>query len=227
MGKSIISQGNTTNEAIKEGLKKLNLTKDDVEIKVIEDDDKKVFFNILEPRVVKVKITEKDHEEHSNEEKKQRKLPSMEDYDSAEKNARLFLDDFVKAFKNISYEITGGERLDIVIKGEDASKLIGYRGETINSLQTLLSSIANKNTSAKVGISVDILNYKEKREDELKALAHKIEKTVNRTKKKVTLEPMPAYERKIIHTELQNSNVVTTYSIGEEPHRRIVVDLKK
>ena len=168
MGKSIISQGNTTNEAIKEGLKKLNLTKDDVEIKVIEDDDKKVFFNILEPRVVKVKITEKDHAEHSNEEKKQRKLPSMEDYDSAEKNARLFLDDFVKAFKNISYEITGGERLDIVIKGEDASKLIGYRGETINSLQTLLSSIANKNTSAKVGISVDILNYKEKEKMSLK-----------------------------------------------------------
>ncbi len=227
MGKSIISEGNTTNEAIRNGLKELNLTEDQVEIKVL-DDDKKVFFNILEPRVVKVKITEKEHNDFSTNNKKKTKNPSSDDYEVAEKNIKIFLDDFVKAFKNISYEISlQDDRLNVVFSGDDASKLIGYRGEVINSLQTLLLSIANKDTDVRVGVSVNILNYKEKRENELKLLAHKIEKTVERTHKKVTLEPMPAFERKIIHTELQSSKYVVTYSIGEEPHRKVVIDLKK
>jgi len=227
MAKSIISEGNTTNEAIKKGLKELQLTEDEVEIKVIEDEDKKVFFNILEPRVVKVKITEKEHKSFNPEVKKERKNPSSDDYNNAEKNIRLFMDDFIKAFKNIDYEISNDEeRLKVVISGDDASRLIGYRGETINALQNLLLAIANKDNEIKVGITVDIFNYKEKREDELKALAHKIEKNVRRNHKKFTLEPMSAFERKIIHTELQSSEYVKTYSVGEEPHRRIVIDIK-
>ena len=227
MGKSIISEGNTTNEAIRNGLKELNLTEDEVDIKVLED-DKKVFFNILEPRVVKVKITEKEYNEPSTNNKRKIKDPSSDDYEKAEKNLKIFLDDFIQVFGNISYEINLDDgRLNVVFSGDDASRLIGYRGDTINSLQTLLLSIGNKDTVVRVGISVDILNYKEKRENELKSLAKKVERTVEKTHKKVTLEPMTAFERKIIHIELQSSKYVITYSIGDEPHRRVVIDLKK
>lgn len=227
MGKSIISEGNTTNEAIRNGLKELNLTEDEVDIKVLED-DKKVFFNILEPRVVKVKITEKEYNEPSTNNKRKIKDPSSDDYEKAEKNLKIFLDDFIQVFGNISYEINLDDgRLNVVFSGDDASRLIGYRGDTINSLQTLLLSIGNKDTAVRVGISVDILNYKEKRENELKSLAKKVERTVEKTHKKVTLEPMTAFERKIIHIELQSSKYVITYSIGDEPHRRVVIDLKK
>lgn len=229
MARSIISEGNTTNEAIKNGLKKLNLTEKDVDIKVLEEEDKKVFFDILTPRVVKVQITEKEIKNNTsyNENKKERKNPTSDDYNKAEENLKKFLEEFTNAFKNISYEIdSDNERLKVIFSGDDASRLIGHRGETINSLQNLLSVIANKNTEIKVGISIDILNYREKREEELKSLAKRLEKTVKRTHKKVTLEPMSAFERKIIHTELQSSEYVTTYSIGEEPHRRIVIDIK-
>lgn len=227
MGKSIISEGNTTNEAIRNGLKELNLTEDEVDIKVLED-DKKVFFNILEPRVVKVKITEKEYNEPSTNNKRKIKDPSSDDYEKAEKNLKIFLDDFIQVFGNISYEINLDDgRLNVVFSGDDASRLIGYRGDIINSLQTLLLSIGNKDTAVRVGISVDILNYKEKRENELKSLAKKVERTVEKTHKKVTLEPMTAFERKIIHIELQSSKYVITYSIGDEPHRRVVIDLKK
>ena len=104
--------------------------------------------------------------------------------------------------------------------------LIGYRGETLYALQTILSSIASKNINEKIIVILDIENYKAKREKTLQELAHKIEKTVEKTKKSVTLEPMQAYERKIIHSALQNSPTVKTVSIGEEPKRRIVISLK-
>ena len=93
-------------------------------------------------------------------------------------------------------------------------------------MQTILSSIGNKNNSARVRVLLDIANYKEKREETLKELARKLEKTVKRNGKKIILEPMNSYERKIIHTELQNSEYVATYSIGEEPRRKVVIEKK-
>ena len=104
--------------------------------------------------------------------------------------------------------------------------LIGYRGETLYALQTIISSVANKNSREKISIILDIANYKSKREETLKQLALKIAKTVERTKKPVTLEPMQPYERKIIHSCLQDSSKVKTESIGEEPRRRVVISLK-
>ena len=113
------------------------------------------------------------------------------------------------------------------INGENVNHLIGYRGETINALQVLISSIANKKSSAKIRIFVDVAGYKEKRVKTLEDLAEKISKTVERTGKSITLEPMTAYERKIIHTKLQENNKVKTFSKGEEPHRRVVITLNK
>ena len=232
--KSIISEGKTSNEAIEKGLKELGCRKQDVEIKILENEDKRSFYSILAPRIVKVELTLKENVENSIERNIEKtkinteeKILSDENYDLAKKDLTIFLDSFSKVFTELEYEINKNNNLvEIKITGENSSKLIGYRGDIINAFQTILSAIANKNTSDRVRLSLDICDYKSKRENTLKELARKLEKTVLRTKRKVVLEPMTAYERKILHTELQNSKNITTYSIGEEPHRKLVVDLK-
>ena len=110
------------------------------------------------------------------------------------------------------------------IDGKDSSKLIGFKGEVINSLQNILNVIASKNQNCRIKVFLDVSGYKKKREDELKCVARKFEKVVAKNGKKVILEPMNSYERKIIHTELQDSSLVKTYSIGEEPNRKVVIE---
>ena len=229
---SIISEGKTSNEAIEKGLKELGVTRSDVDIKILENEEKRSFYSILAPRIVKVELTIKEHRDNPQERQapviKEEKILNEENYNLAKENITKFLDSFSSVFGGLEYEINKDNNLaSIKITGENSSKLIGYRGDIINALQTIISAIANKNTSDRVRISIDICDYKSKRETTLKELAKKLEKTVLRNKKKVVLEPMTAYERKIIHTELQNSKGVTTYSIGEEPHRKLVVDIKK
>ena len=231
MGKSIVVEGKTSTEAIEKGLKELGLTKDCVDVKILEETDKKTFFSILTPRVVKVELTVKDDVSKKPEVqepvKKERKEPSQEDVDKCKENISKFLESFCKAYGDITFEIEQNEKdLKVLINDDENTKLIGYRGEVINSIQNLVSTIGNKDTNLRVRVSVDIQGYRTKREKTLKELAEKLEKTVKRTGKKITLEPMPAYERKILHTSLQNSKVVTTYSIGEEPHRKLVIERK-
>lgn len=229
---TIIAEGKTTNEAIENGLKILKVTKDMVNIKIL-DSEKKSFFSILEPRVVKVELSLKENIENSNKisikhENKDFKKFSNEELLKAEKNIKEFMDNFVnKIGKDITYCIEKNEsKLEVIISGNNSSVLIGYRGETLYSLQTIISAIANKNFEEKILVIVDIEGYKEKREETLKNLALKIEQIVKRTKKPVNLEPMPAYERRIIHSTLQDSRFVKTESIGEEPRRRVVITLK-
>ena len=107
----------------------------------------------------------------------------------------------------------------VEINGKDATKLIGYRGEALNALQLILTNVAANAINSSVKIIVDIENYRNKRKNTLEELAVKIEKTVTKSGKKVTLEPMSPYERKIIHTKLQDSPTVRTYSIGEDLNR--------
>jgi spoIIIJ-associated protein len=231
MSKSIIVEGKTSVEAIEKGLKELNCKKDDVEIKVLENEDKRSFYSILAPRIVKVEITLKNEEKVKtvkNEEKNDSyKEASQEEMQKCKEQIDLFLNNFLKTIGNVEFTTKiDKDFVDITVTGEDSSKLIGYRGDVINALQNIISAIGNRNIEHRVKVSLDIGNYKEKREETLKELASKLERTVKKTGKKVVLEPMSAYERKIIHTELQNSEFVTTYSIGEEPHRKIVVDKK-
>ena len=229
MSKSIIVEGKTSTEAIEKGLKELNCKKDDVEIKILENEDKRSFYSILAPRIVKVEMTLKDESKtiKINNEEKKFTVASSEEIEKCKNQIDDFLNTFLKTIGNVEFSTKiNGDMIEIVISGEDSNKLIGYRGDVINALQNILSAIGNKNIEHRVRISLDIGDYKEKREETLKELADKLEKTVKRTGKKVILEPMSAYERKIIHTELQNSDFVTTYSIGEEPHRKIVVDKK-
>lgn len=240
MPKTIIAEGKTTNEAISNGLKELNVSKDKVEIKVLENQEKRSFFSILAPRVVKVELTLKEgverHNQHQGESTSNareennttKKEVDAQDMKKAKENVDKFLKDFSNNFENIHYEIKElNEFLNIEIDGSDSSKLIGYRGETLNSLQTIINSIANKNCESKIRVILNIGDYKEKREKALEELADKISKTVLKTGKSITLEPMVAYERKIIHNRLQSNHNVKTYSIGEEPYRKVVIAKNK
>lgn len=228
MSKKIISEGKTKAEAIEKGLKEINLSKEKVDIKVIEE-KKKSFFSILDPHYVKVEITEKEESSYNNKEKEniEEELNEKE-LKEIELTIKKFIEDFLKNIsKEIEYEIIlNNQCININLKGKDSSKLIGYRGEALNSLQLILSNIVKNKTGLSIRIIIDIENYREKRKQTLEELAMKIEKTVNRTGKKIVLEPMPAYERKIIHTKLQDSELVKTYSIGQNDKRRIVIDKK-
>lgn len=229
MEKSIISEGKTTNEAIEKGLKILNVSKNKVDIKVLENEEKRSFFSILTPRVVKVQLTLKDIEEEHKIVKKEINL-SQEEQDIAVKNVEEFLKEFLNKLEKdekIEYSIKADKSgVYVNINDKNLGYLIGYRGETLYALQNVLSAIAGKKIENKVRVFLDIESYRAKREKTLEELAEKISKTVIKTKKSITLEPMQAYERKIIHSKLQNNELVTTKSIGEEPRRRVVISLK-
>jgi len=235
MEKVIISEGKTTNEAIENGLKQLNVSKNMVDVKVLETEEKRSFFNILAPRVVKVEITLKENVDTTKsiskkiEKKSEIKNIDLKDLENAKSNISEFLDNFLNNISdnklNYSVEIVN-QLIEVNITGENSGFLIGYRGDVLNSLQTILSSIANKNVHGKIKVILDIENYRNKRKDTLENLAMKVAKTVARTGKNITLEPMSAYERKIIHSKIEGNKYVTTYSIGEEPNRKVVISKK-
>ena len=119
------------------------------------------------------------------------------------------------------------ETMSITMSGDKMGLLIGRRGETLDALQYLTSIVANKDRDDYLRVSLDTENYREKRKDVLEKLANKIADKVVRNCRKMTLEPMNPFERRIIHAALQNHDMVTTSSVGEEPERRVVVSLKK
>lgn len=227
MGDTRVFEGKTSTEAIEKGLNELKVSRKDVDIKILEE-DKKSFFDILTPRIVKVEMTIKDKKE--NIPVKIKKEVSKEDLDKATQQLEKFLKDFTSSMEEkIKYEIKNidNDTISVEINDEASKFLIGYRGEVLNSLQTILIAVAGKDIPEKIHVNVDILGYRYKRQKVLEDLAERIEKTVIRNRKSVTLEPMTAYERKIIHTKLQNSSKVKTESIGENEHRRVVVSLKQ
>lgn len=251
MAKTIIAEGRTSTEAIEKGLNELGVSKDRVDIKVLESDDKRSFFSILAPRVVKVEMTLKEgvepkktenykpqnrksenHRSQAQEEykpyvEKEKVHLKPEELETATKNLTEFLDAFTTKTEDMQYQIHSDENyIYVEMSGADSGTFIGYRGETLNAMQTILTSIANKHIETKAHIILDIANYREKRQKALEELADKLSKTVIRTGKQLTLEPMSAYERKVIHNRLQSSEQVKTYSIGEEPYRKVVISKK-
>lgn len=227
---TIIAEGKTTNEAIENGLKILNVSKSKVNIKVLENEDKRSFYNILTPRVVKVELTLKEQDNTEREIKVRKEIIlTEEEQEKAKENIEKFIEEFIgKLHEDVKYKIekeTSGLKVDL--NSKNLGYLIGYRGETLYSMQNILSVIASKGIENRVRVILDIEGYKEKREKTLEELAQKVAKTVIKTKKSIKLEPMRAYERKIIHSKLQENEKVETKSIGEEPNRRIVVSLKK
>ena len=234
MPKTIISEGKTTNEAIEKGLKELKTTKNNVDIKILEQ-EKRSFFDILAPRVVKVELTLKEEsaieEKNDNYKEKHEKNRvkieiSNEELNKIKENLDRFLNEFLSKLDDTHTYTIDVEDSNILVNidGMESGVLIGYRGETLNAMQTLLTSIANKNNDNRVKVYLNIDNYKVKREKALEELAIKISKTVLKNNKPITLEPMNAYERKIIHSKLQDNKNIKTHSIGEEPNRRIVIE---
>ncbi len=236
MSNSIITEGKTTNEAIENGLKILKVSKNQVDIKVLENENKKSFFSILTPRIVKVELTVKENakkqERLNTEENNNRSIKeynsNKEELEEAKKDVEEFLKIFIqKLEKRLEYSVKLEKNEILVnINGEDCGSLIGYRGETLNAMQTIISSIANKKVKERIKVILDIQNYREKREKNLIELAEKVSKTVLRNEKNITLEPMSPYERKIIHSALQENNRIETYSIGEGDNRRVVIAKK-
>ena len=145
-------------------------------------------------------------------------------------SAEDFLKDVFKAMDmEVEIKVTENKEdksLDIELVGEDMGVLIGKRGQTLDSLQYLVSLVVNKYSDEYIRVKIDTENYRERRKETLENLARNIAYKVKRTRKAVSLEPMNPYERRVIHSALQNDRYVTTHSEGEEPYRRVVVTLK-
>ena len=145
--------------------------------------------------------------------------------------AKIFLDDVFHAMNMtvvIDAKFNENEKeLNIDLSGDDMGVLIGKRGQTLDSLQYLVSLVVNKESTDYIRVKVDTENYRKRRQDTLENLAKNIAFKVKRTKRTVSLEPMNPYERRIIHSALQNDKFVTTHSEGEEPFRHVVVTMKR
>jgi len=206
--KSIETIGKTAEEAIQNALKELNVTEDKVAIEVLEEGSKG-FLNIIGVKPAKVKVTLK--RDHIGDAKK-------------------FLRDVLNAM-NIEAEIHIKEEnneININLIGPNMGVLIGYRGETLDSLQYLVSLVVNKNHDETYKrVILDTVNYRHNRQETLKKLAFKMSEKARINGKTLKLEPMNPYERRVIHSTLQNNAYVTTHSEGEEPYRRVVIELKK
>lgn len=150
---------------------------------------------------------------------------------SIENTAKKFLDDVfgamgINAETVVTYDKENSS-IDINVNGDEMGVLIGKRGQTLDSLQYLVSLVINKNCENYVKVKLDTENYRARRKETLENLAKNIAYKVKRTRKPVSLEPMNPYERRIIHSALQNDKYVETYSEGEEPYRKVVINIKK
>ncbi len=206
MSRSIIQEAMTVELAISLGLTELSIAdQNKVTIEVLEE-PKKGLFGMIGNKNAKVKLTLKP---------------------DSSKDAINFLKE-VTLCLNMICEIECREEdknLYIEIKGEDVHKLIGKRGYTLDSLQYLTNLAVNKGEGNYKNVVIDIENYRERRKEAVETLANNIAKKVLRTGKSVTLEPMSAYERRIIHVTLQDNPKIKTSSAGKEPYRYVVVSL--
>ena len=119
------------------------------------------------------------------------------------------------------------KHLFVELTGDDMGILIGKRGQTLDALQYLVNLVVNKKSPYYISVMLDTENYRQRRRETLESLAFNLAKKVKHTRRNVVLEPMNPYERRIIHSALQNDRYVTTYSEGEEPYRNVVITLKR
>ena len=198
----------TVNDAITEACQKLGVTSDKLDYEVVEEGSSGVVGIGAKPAVIKASVKKS----------------------SVEEVARVFLNDVFQAMNmevviDIKYN-DEEKNMDIELSGNEMGVLIGKRGQTLDSLQYLTSLVVNKEQNAYTRVVVDAENYRAKREKTLELLAVRLANKVTRTKKSVRLEPMNPYERKVIHATLQNHPRVTTRSEGQDPYRRVIIELK-
>lgn len=200
--------GKSVEEALRLALIELDATREQVEIEVL-DEGSKGFLGIG-AKETRIRVTKKN---------------------SVTDTAKNFLSSILKEM-NISAEIEVAqveEALNINMIGEDMAILIGKRGQTLDSLQYLVSLVVNKERDDYLRVVLDTENYRAKRKETLESLADKLASKVKKSRKNVILEPMNPYERRIIHSALQNNPNVSTKSEGDEPYRKVVIyyDYKK
>ena len=215
MKKSSEQYGKTVEEAIRKGLEELKVPRDEVKIDVI-DEPSTGLLGMLSSKMAKVRLTVVKKVSESSVENTVIKVKEI--------------------ISNI-FEITGDEsdytvcaeqdRVILKINSGDSAHLIGYKGKTLNALQSTINSILQKETSDYAKVFVEVNDYKDKKEERLKALAKRMAANAVKYKKAIRLEPMSAYERMVIHTELASNDKVYTESYGEEPRRRVVIKYKK
>lgn len=208
--------GKTTEEAIRKGLEELKVSRDDVKIEILEEATSGGVLGILSAKMAKVRLTVD-------------KKISDAQYESTEKRLKDILENIFKITneQEIQYEIIRKENQVLLeINGDKVAHLIGYKGKTIESLQSLLNSMLQREDEDFAKVFVEINGYKKQKEEKLRKLANKMASNVIRFRKPIRLEPMSAYERLIIHQELANRKDVETESYGEEPRRRVVIKKK-
>ena len=198
----------TVDDAITEACEKLSVTSDKLEYEVVSEGSTGFLGINSKPAVIKARV-KKD----------------MID------QAKVFLNDVFAAMNMVvTIETKYDEEesvLEVNLTGDDMGVLIGKRGQTLDSLQYLISLVVNRDAEKYIHVKVDTENYRERRKATLENLAKNISYKVRKNRQPVALEPMNPYERRIIHSALQNDKYVTTHSEGEEPFRRVVVTLKK
>ncbi|MCH4191956.1 MAG: protein jag [Butyrivibrio sp.] len=198
----------TVDDAITEACEKLSVTSDKLEYEVISEGSTGFLGINSKPAVIKARV-KKD----------------MID------QAKAFLNDVFAAMNMVvTIETKYDEEesvLEVNLTGDDMGVLIGKRGQTLDSLQYLISLVVNRDAEKYIHVKVDTENYRERRKATLENLAKNISYKVRKNRQPVALEPMNPYERRIIHSALQSDKYVTTHSEGEEPYRRVVVTLKK
>ncbi|MET3699777.1 spoIIIJ-associated protein [Bacillus oleivorans] len=201
--KQTTATGQSVEEAVQSALAELNITMEKAEITVI-DEGKKGLLGLFgsRPAVVKVKVKEDPVQDSIN-------------YLNAVTE---------KMGVHIDIEVSqNGRNLELTMNSDKSGLLIGKRGQTLNALQYLTQLVANHSSDQYVTVILDTENYREKRNQTLIQLADRLAYKAIQTKKEVVLEPMPSYERKVIHTALSNNSKVRTFSSGTEPNRHIVI----
>lgn len=206
--KIIEMTGKTVDEALKNALNQLNLTEDKVEVEVIQESSKG-FLNLIGNKPAKILVKVKRDYIH---------------------DGKVFLRNVLDSM-GIESEISFKEENDVLhinITGPKMGLIIGYRGETLDSLQYLVSLVVNKGHDIPYKkVVLDTENYRAKREETLKRVAQKTAYKVRKTGRTFKLEPMNPYERRVIHSALQDNEFIYTYSEGDEPYRRVVIDIRK
>lgn len=198
----------TVDDAITEACQKLMVPSDKLEYEVVEEGSSGFLGIGAKPAIIRAKAKS-----------------SVADV------AKDFLKDVFEAMNmavvvDVKYD-EENKNVDIELSGDEMGVLIGKRGQTLDSLQYLVSLVVNKDSEEYIRVKVDTEDYRKRRKETLENIAKNIAYKVKRTKRSVSLEPMNPYERRIIHSALQNDKYVTTHSEGEEPFRRVVVTLKK
>jgi len=196
----------TVDLAVEEALKALSVTRDDVDVDIIDVGSKGFMGLGAKPAHVKVTVR------HDPERIAESFIHDMGNAMGIKINVKTVLHD---------------KQLDIVLSGEHMGILIGKRGQTLDSLQYLVSLAVNKGVAPYLNVTIDSENYRKRRKEILEQLAVNLAKKVKATRKSVTLEPMNTFERRIIHSALQNDKQISTYSEGSDPFRNIVIAPKK